>query len=124
MKKKLILVGFMVLWAVVLSFALVACSSDKGIYVPGTYTGTGTGMGPITVDLTVDDNNITSVVINGPAETQGVGGKEAIENDTFANQMLETQSVEVDVVSGATLTSNGVVEASRDALAQALRENQ
>lgn len=124
MKRKLILIGFMVLWAITLSVGLIACSTERGIYVPGTYTGTGTGMGPITVALTVDDNNITSVVINGPAETQGVGGKEAIENDTFANQILETQSVEVDVVSGATITSDGVVNAGKDALAQALRANQ
>jgi uncharacterized protein with FMN-binding domain len=79
-------------------------------------------MGAITVELTVDENNITDAVVTGKGETKGIGGKEAIEDGTFAAQILETQSAEIDGVSGATLTSTGVRAAINEALAQALRE--
>lgn len=48
-----------------------------------------------------------------------MGGKEAIEDGTYINQILENQSAEVDAVSGATLTTSGVTEAVEDALSQA-----
>lgn len=115
--------------AVMLAFggtALAGCTSGEGdsaeeaIYVPGTYEGQGQGMGVITAEVTVDETHITDVVLEGPGETQGVGGKEAIEDGTFVDQILETQSSDVDTVSGATLSSEGVEEAVQSALDQAL----
>ena len=95
-----------------------------GKYVPGTYTGEGNGMsGPIKVELTVDAEAITSVDgISDSGETKGVGGKEAIEDGTFAAQIVEAQSSEIDGVSGATVTTGGVKQAVDNALAQAANE--
>lgn len=113
----------MVLVAMVALFA-TGCGQDAkaaGKYIAGTYTGEGKGMGgTIEVTLTVDDNAIASVdEITDPGETAGIGGKEAIEDGTFIDQIMETQSAEIDGVSGATITTDGVKTAVEDALEQA-----
>ncbi|WP_101722336.1 FMN-binding protein [Eggerthella timonensis] len=114
--------------AVCASFALGAAgcggAQAAGKYVPGTYTGEGNGMsGPIKVELTVDAESIASVdSITDSGETKGVGGKEAIEDGTFAAQIIEAQSSEIDGVSGATVTTGGVKQAVDNALAQAANE--
>lgn len=92
----------------------------KNDYQDGTYEGEGNGMGgPITVKLTVSDGLITVDEISETAETDGIGGKEAIENGTFKAQIEEAQSADIDGVSGATMTSGGVRKAVEAALAQA-----
>lgn len=104
---------------VAICLVVSACGSStsaEGIYTPGTYSGSGKGMGPITVDITVTSDAITEVVIKGTSETAGVGGKEAIESGVFAEEILETQSADIDTISGATLTCNGVKEATEEAL--------
>ncbi|WP_255467223.1 FMN-binding protein [Raoultibacter phocaeensis] len=94
--------------------------APKSTYKDGTYEGEGKGMhGPITVTLTVADGVITVDELTGSAETAGVGGKEAIEDGTFKAQIEEAQSPEIDGVSGATMTSGGVMKAVEAALAQA-----
>lgn len=91
-------------------------------YRAGTYTGEGEGMhGTIEVTLTVgDDGAIASVdEITDPGETEGVGGHEAIADGTYAAQIMDAQSANIDGISGATVTSNGVKAAEEAALAQA-----
>lgn len=93
-----------------------------GNYAPGTYTGFGSGQaGKIEVTLTVDEGSIVSVdQITDPGETHGMGGAEAIADGTFIGQILEAQSAAIDGVSGATITSDGVRSAVKDALKQAM----
>jgi len=107
--------------------SLVACaggndapaSDAAGIYTPGTYEGTGQGYGgAVTVTITVDANNITDVKVAGDKETPGIGGA-ALE--TLAASIKE-KGTEMDAVSGATLTSNGVREAAAAAIAAAKGE--
>lgn len=98
-----------------------ASAASAGKYIAGTYTGEGRGMGAIEVIITVDDNAITDVQVVGDGETEGIGGREGIDDGTYATQIIDAQSIEIDGVSGATLTNNGVVTALEDALGQALR---
>ncbi len=99
----------------------VGCAGEPAIYEPGTYTGTGEGKGgPITVTLTVDETSIVSVdEIVGDDETPGVGGWDQIQDGSYASFIMEAQSAEIDDVTGATLTTNGVRQATQDALDQA-----
>lgn len=98
-----------------------AASASDALYADGTYTGIGLGKeGPINVTLTIADGVITIDEITDSGETEGIGGKEAIEDGTFKAQIEEAQSAEIDGVTGATLTSDGVRAAVEDALAQAL----
>ncbi len=88
----------------------------------GTETFTGSGMGfggDVTATLTMKDGAIKSVSLAGPGETPNIGGAAL---DTLKNQVLTAQSAEIDGVSGATLTSNGVREAVAAALAAARGE--
>ena len=90
--------------------------AEGGIYVPGTYTAEATGMGNVTVNVTVDANAITAVEIDGPGETPGIG-EAAIA--PLGEQVMAAQSAEIDGVTGATLTSNAVRTAVAAALAEA-----
>lgn len=90
----------------------------EGKFTPGTYTGTASGFGgEVSAELTVDANNVTSVVLTGNDETPTVGGA-ALE--TLKEQVMEAQSAEIDGVSGATMTSNGVKQAVEKALNAAM----
>lgn len=103
-----------------MALSLGACSSSSestGKYTSGTYSGTAKGFGgDVTVTLTVDSNKITDVTIDGKDETETVGGA-ALE--TLKNEILEKQSSEIDTVTGASVTSSAVQEATKLALDKA-----
>lgn len=80
-------------------------------------TGTDKGFGgAVTVTVTLTDGVITAVTAEGPNETDGIGSK-AIESLPAA--MVEGNTWNVDTMSGATLTSNGLIEATKAALTAA-----
>ncbi len=82
-----------------------------------TATGTAKGFGgDVTVTLTVTDGVITEAKAEGADETPGVGTP-ALEQLPAA--MVAGNTVNVDIVSGATFTSNGVIEAAKLALTAA-----
>ena len=83
----------------------------------GTYTGVGTGMGgQVKVAVTFSANAITAVTVGENNETPGIGTP-AIEQ--LPGRIVEGQSLALDVVSGATLTSNAILDAVADAATQA-----
>ena len=98
-----------------------ADADTEGEFQAGTYTGTANGFGgPVDVTLTVGEaGGITNVEITGDGETPDVGGA-AI--PTLADRILEAQSAEVDGVSGATFTSQAVLDAAAQAIAKASGE--
>ena len=84
-----------------------------------TVTGTGTAKGfggDVTVTLTLTDGVITEAKAEGANETPGVGTP-ALENMPAA--MVAGNTVNVDIVSGATFTSKAVLEAAKAALTAA-----
>ncbi|HHZ00568.1 MAG TPA: FAD-binding protein, partial [Tissierellia bacterium] len=84
--------------------------------VSASYTATAQGFGgDVTVTLTIKGNVLEDVIVEGENETDGVGSR-AIE--LMPSAMLSSNSIEVDTVSGATITSNAILEASSEALAQ------
>ena len=92
--------------------------SAEGIhYTPGTYTGTAAGRGgDITVEVTVTEDAITAIDVVEHQETPGISDYPLTE---LPAQIIEYQSLNVDSVTGATLTSYGVVQAVTNALEQA-----
>jgi len=93
-------------------------TNDQGKYNDGIYNGIGQGKGPdLKVAVTVKDDNITNVEILFNNESKG---KEALE--VIPKEIVEKQSTDVDVVSGATMTSKGIMMAVNDALSQAVRK--
>lgn len=86
-------------------------------YTAGTYTGRADGRnGEITVDVTFSEDAITDIVVKDHQETAGIA--DAAIND-LPGEIVASQSLAVDSKSGATFTSEGIVNAVADAVAQA-----
>ncbi len=86
----------------------------------GVYTGTGLGMdGLITVTLAVQSDRISCIEVTQEGETQSVGGFEAIRDGKYAAMIDAEQGPDIDCISGATITTAGVRQATTDALIQA-----
>ena len=92
-------------------------ASTTGAGATGDFTGTAKGFGgDVTVTLTLTDGKITGCTAEGADETEGVGSK-AIEQ--LPGEIAESGSIEVDGVSGATITSNAIKEAAAAAITAA-----
>lgn len=97
------------------AFALSA--GAEGAYTPGTYTGEGTGRnGSIVVDVTVSENRIESIEVKEQAETPDIS---TLPLERIPQEVVEYQSLGVDSIAGATITSAGVKMAISNALEQA-----
>lgn len=81
------------------------------------YLGVGSGgmHGRVFVKVKMDGEKIVSIEVVEHEETQGIG---TIAIDKLPEVMVKAQSAEVDVVAGATLTSNALIKAVADALSQ------
>ena len=80
------------------------------------YLGTGTGMGgDVLVRVTMDGDKIANVEVVAQNETEGIGDK-AIE--ALPAAIVAANSADVDTVASATITSNAIIEAVKDALSQ------
>ena len=89
----------------------------EGGYKDGTYQGSGTGFGgTITVQVTVSGGKITAVDI---LSTAGETGSYFASAQGVVSKVLSSQSPNVDAVSGATYSSNGIIQAVQNALSQA-----
>ncbi len=94
-----------------------AADTEDGMFQPGTYTGVGTGRnGDITVEVVFDANSIVSVTVTDHTETDGIADP-ALER--IPAEIVEYQSLAVDTVSSATLTSEGILQAVEDCVTQA-----
>ena len=84
----------------------------------GSYTGVAQGLGgDVTVTITLDSKGvITEVLAEGPDETQGIG---SVAIEEMPVEMVDANSVEVDGISGATVTSQAIIAAATSALAEA-----
>ncbi|GGH31026.1 FAD-dependent oxidoreductase [Paenibacillus segetis] len=86
-------------------------------FKPGTYTAESKGKeGPIKVEVTFSESELTDIKIISASETAGIGDK-AIE--TLKEQIITGQTLAVDAISGASETSEGLLLAVEDAVKQA-----
>ncbi|MBQ5952186.1 MAG: FMN-binding protein [Lachnospiraceae bacterium] len=82
----------------------------------GVYRGSAQGFGgPVTVTLEIRDGAVSACAIDAPKETEGIGDR-AVEQ--LKKEIVERNTIEVDAVSGATVTSEAVRKAAQQALAQ------
>ena len=79
------------------------------------FTGEDTGIGPISVTLTVEDGKITAAEVVGDGETPGYG-YEPIHDGVYAAAIVEKQGADIDVIANATVTSNAVIAATKKAM--------
>lgn len=111
---------FKKLAALAVSAMLIAgCStgspaSDGGTFKAGTYEGSAEGYGgTLKVEVVLSAEAIDSVTVTENGETEGIGSK-AVE--ALPQAIVDAQSVDIDGVSGATVSSNAIKEAVTKAL--------
>jgi urocanate reductase len=108
---------FLIMLSTALAVLFLYAGCSKKAYRNGTYTETVPGNnGDVTVAVAIATNKITGISIVKSSETPGLGDK-AFEK--LIPQIIKTQSVTVDAVSGATHSSNALKEAVAAALAAA-----
>ncbi|MBE5967882.1 MAG: flavocytochrome c [Lachnospiraceae bacterium] len=91
-----------------------AAPEQNGIYKAGTYEGSAEGFGgTLTVSVTLSTDKIEKVEVKSHQETEGVGTK-AI--DALPGEIVAKNSTDVDTVSGATMSSNAIIAAVKDAM--------
>ena len=79
-----------------------------------TLTGEADGFGgTITATVVMSGDTITEVTFDAPDETPDVGGA-ALE--TLADEIVAANGTDIDTVSGATITSQGCIDAAQAAL--------
>ena len=116
----------------ILAFSLCACSSTGGSsatstsdsstetsakYTPGTYVGKAQGIrSEVEVSVTFDENSITNIEVTSHGETKNIADA-AIEK--VPAEILEAQSLDVDVVTSVTFTSRAIINAVEEAAKQA-----
>lgn len=82
-----------------------------------TYEASATGMASdVKVTITVANGEITACTIDASGETEGLG---TVVPDSLEPAIIENQGVNVEAISGATITSNAALEALADCMAQA-----
>lgn len=108
-----------------LALSMIACSGDAddasdggaASYDAGTYEATADGYGgDVKVEVEFSESKITSVKVVEHEETDGIG-TEAV--DQMPQAIVDAQSLGVDATSGATVTSDAILEAVADAVNQA-----
>ncbi len=120
--------------AILMAVSFTACSNGNSTatetpsstsattgYTAGTYTGEATGHnGALSVEVTVSEEKIESVEVKDHTETYGIGyGLKETPIEAIPTQIVENQSLAVDTITGATITSTAIVSAVSSALEEA-----
>ncbi len=87
-------------------------------YKDGVYKGSAEGFGgPINVEVTIDGGDITDIRMLDAAKEDPAYLKQV---ESLLDEMVSTQGVNVDIISGATFTSQGLIRAVTEALRAAM----
>ena len=96
------------------SAAAVSEAPSAGLYADGVYTGSGTGFrGTTSVSVTVSGGMITAIQVTSSRDDAKYMSRA---KSTIISAILNKQSIGVSTVSGATFSSNGILEAVANAL--------
>lgn len=112
------------IWGGLASFGLTSCAPHSGAesaaaggWKAGTYTAEVTGHNaPYTVSVTFSDNAITGIDTAANQESLGVGA-DALK--ALQQQVLDNQTINIDAVTGATLSSMSLQEGLKECAEQA-----
>lgn len=114
MKKKL---AVLLAAAMLLGCTPLTAAAEGAVYTPGTYTVATEGFREgMVVEVVLSADRIESIAVLEHMETQGIG---SVAVERLPAAMLAAQSPYVDVVSGATITSDALRGAVADAMSQA-----
>ena len=87
---------------------------DGALFIPGKFTGEDTGYGGlITIEVTTSDDKIENIAVVSHSETGSIFTPAF---ESLSSEIVANQSIAVDTVAGATLSSNGIIGAVTSAL--------
>ena len=99
------------------SLKVTPTSSSTSEGVSGAYTGSAKGMnGNVDVTVTLKDGSIETITVDSQNETVGFGD---VAVNKLPTRIVESQTVNVDNISGATITSAAIKTAVKQALTNA-----
>ena len=109
------------IWGGLASFGLTSCAphtgAESGGWKAGTYTAEVTGHNaPYTVSVTFSDDAITAIDTASNQESLGVGA-DALK--ALSDQVMDNQTINIDTVTGATLSSMSLQEGLKECAEQA-----
>lgn len=94
--------------------------AGRQLYAADTYEGSGGGyFGLVRVAVTVTENAVTEVEILSHGDTEGIG---TAAFEELSQTIIFSNSLDVDVITGATGSSEGFIAAVNDALSKARME--
>jgi fumarate reductase flavoprotein subunit len=99
-----------------LTFVMVSCASSGGSTggSSGTASASAQGFGgQVTVTVTMENGKITKVEAEGPGETAGIGSRAIT---MLPESMVAANSADVDALSGASVTSQALKAAAKEAI--------
>lgn len=107
--------SIVVFLTLVLIIVLTGCGSSVA---EGSYTGTAAGYhGDLSVTTEIDkDGKIINITVGENTETEEIG---TVAIERIPRRIIKAQSLDVDIVSGATVTSRGIMDAVADSLTAA-----
>lgn len=92
--------------------------SSTGAFVPGTYTAAGQGkFGPVTIEATFSKTARNSIALGSSTRKTKFISARALTD--IPRPIIEHQSLAIDTITGATLSSMAVINAVRDCTKQA-----
>ncbi len=102
---------------VAISMATMAIGTQAVAYTPGTYTASAKGIGgDVPVTVTFSKNAIESIKVGENKETAGIG---SVAIEQLPGKIVATQSLGIDGLAGATMTSGAIFAAVADCAKQA-----
>lgn len=91
-----------------------SAATTELVFKDGVFEGSAQGFNaPVKVQVTIEGGRLSKIDVLEHAETRGLGDRAF---DVMIPEMIEAQTVEVDLVSGATISSEALIDAVRDAL--------
>lgn len=94
--------------------------ADAGEWTDGEYSATADGKNSdFEVNVVISEGYISEISIGDNSETPDIGGKAITE---LPDEIMEQQSYDADVISGATVTSEAIKNAVADCLEQASKQ--
>ena len=97
--------------------APAASEEPAALFTAGTYPVTVTGHnGPMTVEVTFGENTIEAIAVTAQSESPALG---TVAMDDVTAQILANQSLDVDMVAGATISGAALLQAVKTAVADA-----
>lgn len=113
---------FKFILTMLLCFSILGCQSNTKTdsnkkFESGTFEGVAKGNGgDVVVNVTFSESSIDNIEITKHNETPGIADP-ALEK--IPAQIIQNQSLNVDVISGATYTSNAIIEAVKQCIEKA-----